>query len=133
MEIQFTCEHCGEAVPYAREGLERNHCPYCLWSKHVEIGAETGIGYPPCGGMMRGTDVGGEEVVWRCLGCGFMMRAPTDEYLHRVTDTALGTAYATLYNRRGLPVTVEVGIRAARASLAGPVESRSREGRSRSR
>jgi hypothetical protein len=83
-QINFTCEHCGKDVPWARfEGQDkpRNHCPWCLWSKHVSIGEDD---FPPCNGMMRGTDVGNEQVVWRCLGCGFMMRGPTDDYMFRV-------------------------------------------------
>jgi hypothetical protein len=98
---EFTCEHCGKQVPpgrWKRGSLPRNHCPYCLWSKHVEIGEE--VGYPPCGAMMRGTDVGGEQVVWRCLGCGFMMRGPTDDYVHRAVKGGLGsTADFTFYPR----------------------------------
>jgi hypothetical protein len=65
------------------QARERYHCPACPWSKHVSIGEEAG--YPPCGGMMRGVDVGDEQVVWRCLGCGFMMRGLSgrlDELIH---------------------------------------------------
>lgn len=84
----FDCEHCGKRVPWAQfegEDKPRNHCPYCLWSKHIEIGKQAG--YLPCGAMMRGVDVGNEEVVWRCLGCGFMMRAHTDDYIYRTVGT----------------------------------------------
>jgi hypothetical protein len=49
------------------------------------------VGKPPCGAMMRPADVGNEHVVWRCLGCGFMMRGPTDDYLFRTVNGALGT------------------------------------------
>jgi DNA-directed RNA polymerase subunit RPC12/RpoP len=31
----FTCEHCGKSVPPASTGC-RNHCPFCLTSKHVD-------------------------------------------------------------------------------------------------
>ena len=105
-KIQFTCEHCGEVVRRGEGEPPRNHCPACLWSKHVEIGGrETGnVGYPPCGAMMRGTDVGGEQVVWRCVGCGFMMRGPTDDYLFRTVNRALGsTGHLTLYPRETPP------------------------------
>ncbi len=95
----FTCEHCGEPVHRYAGEPPRNHCPHCLWSKHVEIGEEVGhVGYPPCGAMMRGIDVGNEQVVWRCLGCRFTMRGPTDDYAFRTVNRALGTtAEITLY------------------------------------
>jgi len=32
----FTCEHCGNAVEPLEHGSYRNHCPVCLWSKHVD-------------------------------------------------------------------------------------------------
>jgi hypothetical protein len=95
---RFTCEHCGEVVQRGEGKPPRNHCPHCLWSKHVELGEQ--VGYPPCGAMMRGTDVGNEEVVWRCLGCGFTMRGPTDDYMFRTVNSALGsTATITFYPR----------------------------------
>lgn len=82
----FTCGHCGAVVgpgDWPGHNPWRNHCPECLWSKHVEIGDQASIGKPPCGEMMKPHKVDDEEVVWRCLGCGFTMRGFTDEYLHR--------------------------------------------------
>ena len=32
----FICEHCGKAVPKLNY-TSRDHCPYCLFSKHVDI------------------------------------------------------------------------------------------------
>jgi len=36
----FDCLHCGRpvaAAPTASGVNHRNHCPYCLWSKHVDL------------------------------------------------------------------------------------------------
>lgn len=44
----FTCEHCGLEV--VGDGYT-NHCPRCLWSKHVDI--HPGDRQDPCGGMME--------------------------------------------------------------------------------
>ena len=33
----FNCEHCGKEVLPLSDGSYRNHCPYCLYSKHVDI------------------------------------------------------------------------------------------------
>lgn len=32
----FVCEHCGAHVPPTAQTTPRNHCPFCLWSKHVD-------------------------------------------------------------------------------------------------
>jgi RNase P subunit RPR2 len=91
-DINFTCEHCGRAVPWGRwkgQDKPRDHCPYCLWSKHVSIGGN--MGAIPCGAMMKGTPVGDDQVVWRCLGCGWMMRGYTDDYAFtHLTDRGKG-------------------------------------------
>jgi hypothetical protein len=36
--------------------------------------------------MMRGVSVGGGEVVWRCLGCGWMMRGTEDDVMYRAVE-----------------------------------------------
>jgi len=36
----FRCVHCGHIVPSAHwlSGVNnRNHCPYCLWSRHLDL------------------------------------------------------------------------------------------------
>jgi hypothetical protein len=36
----FTCAHCGDFVPagiMAAGVNNRNHCPYCLWSRHLDL------------------------------------------------------------------------------------------------
>ena len=47
----FTCSHCGQFVNV--DGFLgtrfRNHCPYCLWSKHVKLGDKD----DPCQGLME--------------------------------------------------------------------------------
>jgi len=66
----FNCEHCNEAVK--GDGYT-NHCPNCLWSKHVDV--NPGDRREKCGGMMRPITVEkkGEEyfVVQKCERCGF--------------------------------------------------------------
>ena len=36
---EFICSHCERKVFYDRSigTKHRNHCPYCLWSKHVDL------------------------------------------------------------------------------------------------
>ena len=65
----FNCSHCGLNV---RGDGYTNHCPGCLWSKHVDI-------YPGdraelCGGLMRpksiSTKAGGYTIAHICEACG---------------------------------------------------------------
>lgn len=65
----FTCVHCGAAV--VGNGYT-NHCPHCLWSKHVDI--DPGDRKAECGGVMRPAEVArkgdGWSVVHVCEKCG---------------------------------------------------------------
>jgi hypothetical protein len=69
----FTCEHCGEKV--VGDGYT-NHCPKCLWSKHVDI--NPGDRASACQGMMKPISVelqrGEYLITYRCLKCAFLRR-----------------------------------------------------------
>ena len=73
----FTCDHCGlEVLPLSR-GSYRNHCPRCLWSRHVDV--VPGDRAERCGGLMEPVEVSGSTargwtVTHRCTECG--MRRP---------------------------------------------------------
>lgn len=65
----FICEICGAKV----EGNGyTNHCPQCLWSKHVDV--HPGDRAAACGGQMRPVDVetkaGEHVIVHTCVICG---------------------------------------------------------------
>jgi hypothetical protein len=65
----FTCEHCGALVNGTGY---TNHCPECLWSKHVDN--LPGDRLNPCGGLMEpvGLKLKGQEqdIIHRCVQCG---------------------------------------------------------------
>ena len=71
----FTCLNCSKFVSYKAPGTKnRNHCPYCLYSVHVDF--EPGdrsnacLGLMPPKGKLEKPD--GEEVlVNKCIKCGF--------------------------------------------------------------
>lgn len=73
-EESFTCQVCGRLVTPEGAGTEhRNHCPYCLSSKHLDI--EPGDRAAECGGTMEPIAVwvrrGGEwALILRCRVCG---------------------------------------------------------------
>ena len=70
----FICEHCGFDV---KGNGYTNHCPKCLWSKHVDI--NPGDRESECGGMMKlvrtETDKANEFIlVHKCEKCGYEKR-----------------------------------------------------------
>ena len=66
----FLCDKCGFVV---KGNGFTNHCPKCLWSKHVDI--NPGDRAAACKGLMQpiGVDFkGGEYVILhKCVKCGF--------------------------------------------------------------
>ncbi|MFH1631583.1 MAG: RNHCP domain-containing protein [bacterium] len=73
----FVCEHCNRAVPPLRVGGYRNHCPYCLYGKHVDnVPGDRRAG---CQGLMKpiGLEQSGKKgwvIQYRCLQCGIERR-----------------------------------------------------------
>ncbi|PIR47059.1 MAG: hypothetical protein COV07_01020 [Candidatus Vogelbacteria bacterium CG10_big_fil_rev_8_21_14_0_10_45_14] len=69
----FTCEVCGEHV--FGDGYT-NHCPKCLWSKHVDV--HPGDRASDCCGMMDAISAEenhGEMILThRCIVCGHQKR-----------------------------------------------------------
>ncbi len=72
----FVCEHCGQAV--LGSGYT-NHCPKCLWSKHVD--KNPGDRLEKCGGMMAPIKVEMEKDEFilsnKCEKCGHIKRNKT--------------------------------------------------------
>ena len=69
----FTCTHCAQTVPPLDNGSYRNHCPYCLYSVHVDI--NPGDRASDCGGILEPTGVDysakkGWSIIHSCLSCG---------------------------------------------------------------
>lgn len=72
----FACEHCGYHV---KGSGYTNHCPKCLYSKHVDV--NPGDRANSCGGLMKPTAVetksGEYTIIHRCLKCGAEKRNKT--------------------------------------------------------
>ncbi len=74
----FTCAHCGADV--LGNGYT-NHCPKCLWSKHVDN--NPGDRQSTCGGMMKpiavAPDKDGYIITHKCEKCGKTIKQHTAE------------------------------------------------------
>lgn len=79
----YFCEHCDKKV---MGGRYNNHCPFCLWSKHVDK-IIPGDRESECGGMMEPIGADKKHSKWRivqkCVECAksfTVNSAPKDEF-----------------------------------------------------
>jgi len=74
IEAGFECAHCGREVFAEALGTKhRNHCPWCLWSVHLDDRPGDRAAF--CGGEMEPIAVevrkdGEWALVHRCRACG---------------------------------------------------------------
>jgi hypothetical protein len=67
----FICDNCGKEVPKSNY-TARDHCPFCLYSKHLDI--NPGDRLNPCQGLM--IPIGVEKfkdtfkILYTCEKCG---------------------------------------------------------------
>lgn len=72
--VSFTCIRCGASVaPDAHGTRQRNHCPACLWSRHLDV--RPGDRAAGCAGPMEPITIwaktdGEWSLVHRCEQCG---------------------------------------------------------------
>ena len=87
----FLCEHCGFEIKKHPEWSARNHCPFCLYSKHMDDS------YPwdrlsKCLWIMKPIDIDFKKNKWnmvkhKCIKCGKEILnkiAPDDAFLEFV-------------------------------------------------
>ena len=83
----FTCEHCGLQV---KGTGYTNHCPRCLWSKHVDI--HPGDRAETCQGLMKPAGVeldhGEYIIIHQCEKCGQIKKnhATKEDDFNRIID-----------------------------------------------
>lgn len=74
----FVCKNCKKEVNYVAWGTKnRNHCPYCLYSVHVDN--ETGDRKSNCNGLMAPIGKiykpdGEEVIIHKCEKCGLIRK-----------------------------------------------------------
>ncbi len=74
----FICDQCQTSV--VGDGFT-NHCPKCLWSKHVDI--FPGDRLEPCKGAMKPIGVlkqkGKDVILHECIKCGYRIKNGVSE------------------------------------------------------
>jgi predicted RNA-binding Zn-ribbon protein involved in translation (DUF1610 family) len=134
----FTCTHCGGYVTTAQASSgvrNRNHCPYCLWSRHVGLYsagdrlAACKAPMFPIGLTLKAThnryraDSGELMLIHLCSDCGSLSinRIAADD----IPETILGIFEASLGMQRSMQERVAGnGIRLLRAEDARLVRER---------
>ena len=72
IDEEFVCENCGKKV--SKLGYTcRDHCPYCLYAKHVDI--NPGDRLEKCHGMLEPIGIEnnskkGYVIIYKCKKCG---------------------------------------------------------------
>lgn len=90
----FTCEHCSKHVEKAAVGY-RNHCPFCLYGKHVDI--NPGDRANTCQGLLVPVGVAKEKHGWKisyqCEKCGAELRnkAADDDSMDLIIKLSVNT------------------------------------------
>lgn len=85
---EFICENCGNKV--SKLGYSsRNHCPACLYSKHVDI--NPGDRAEECHGLLEPISVEisskkGYVIIYKCKKCGKIRRniAAKDDNMNKI-------------------------------------------------
>ncbi len=92
----FVCLNCGKDVPPLGYS-SRNHCPYCLCSRHVDV--NPGDRASDCGEVMYPVEVRTEAkrgfvITHKCRKCGFIRINGSQ----KDDDTRLLIEYTNPYN-----------------------------------
>lgn len=73
IDENFTCEKCGKNVDKLNYSA-RDHCPFCLYSKHVDI--NPGDRQNTCKGMLKPIDIEKYKdtfkIIYKCEKCGII-------------------------------------------------------------
>ena len=73
IDEKFTCENCGKNVDKLNYSA-RDHCPFCLYSKHVDI--NPGDRQNTCKGMLKPIDLEKYKdtfkIIYKCEKCGIV-------------------------------------------------------------
>ena len=84
LDETFICENCKKEVPKLNY-TARDHCPYCLYSKHVDI--NPGDRQNTCKGLLKPISIEKHKntykIIYKCLKCNQIHKniiAKDDDY-----------------------------------------------------
>lgn len=89
LDEEFICEHCGKQVAKLNY-TSRDHCPHCLYSKHVDI--NPGDRANKCRGLLRPIDIENfkntYKIIYKCEKCNKIHRniVATDDNFNEIIN-----------------------------------------------
>ena len=92
VDEEFVCENCGLMVPRL-EVSARDHCPYCLYSKHVDI--NPGDRSNDCHGLLVPIDIekykNTYKIVYKCSKCNQIHKniMAIDDNMEKIIDLSV--------------------------------------------
>ena len=93
IDEEFICENCGKKVPKLGYSC-RNHCPYCLHSKHVDI--NPGDRAEICRGDLEPIEIEinnkkGYVIIFKCKKCGAIRKnkAAEDDNMEEIINLSV--------------------------------------------
>lgn len=92
IDEEFICENCGNKVEKLNY-TARDHCPHCLWSKHVDI--NPGDRANNCRGLLMPTDIekfkNTYKIIYKCQKCGQLHKNITavDDNVNRIIELSV--------------------------------------------
>jgi hypothetical protein len=109
----FTCKNCGNTVvPEGAGSDHRNHCPYCLFSLHLD--EEPGDRASDCHGRMEPIGVwvrknGEWALIHRCTVCGKLdsNRVAADDNPMKLLSLAMKPFAAPILSTEGLQTMIK--------------------------
>ncbi len=132
LNTDFRCLHCGQTVS-TNSGLSgvqhRNHCPYCLWSRHLDC-YQAGDRMSACKAEMQPIGLtlkkaankyrtphhcGELMLIHRCVGCGktSINRVAADDFAERLYEVYESSRNMAPFIRRQLQAGGILALRAA--------------------
>ena len=87
----FICEHCNKEVPPLKYS-SRDHCPYCLYSKHVDI--NPGDRSNTCKGLLKPIEIekfkDTFKIIYKCEKCNMIHKniIANDDDMNEIIKTS---------------------------------------------
>lgn len=88
----FICERCGKEVPKS-DYTARDHCPYCLYSKHVDI--NPGDRMNTCHGLLKPVGIekfkDSYKIIYQCEKCHqfHKNRMEKDDIMEKIIELSI--------------------------------------------
>ena len=92
IDESFICEKCGKSVPELNY-TARDHCPFCLYSKHVDI--NPGDRSNTCKGLLKPIEIekfkNTYKIIYKCEKCGIIHKniMANDDDINKVIELSI--------------------------------------------